>query len=292
MTAAQARVDLHSHTYYSDGRCSPEELVRAAAQQGLAALAISDHDNARGSREARVLASELGLRLVPAVEFSTCWPEAKMPPGQSDVDLLGYFLDVDAPDFLKAETAGLADQEKRIGLWCEGVSRMGIRVGVDDLYALNPRYPGNLQLELFLRAKGYIGDALNGLLEPLLPTIPPAARTVEEAIRLIHQLGGAAVLAHPAAYMVNWRGKLLDKNALGKLVEMGLDGVEAYHFRVDEATRRHFIGLAQRFKLLVTGGSDEHGWPQGFPRLGNQPVGLDTLRALAARAGKDLPGLS
>jgi 3',5'-nucleoside bisphosphate phosphatase len=285
------QVDLHTHTYYSDGRPAPQELVEAAAARGLAALAITDHDNARGAREARPLARQLGLRLIPGIEFSTSWPEARMPPGESDVDLLGYFLDIDSPGVLRAEEAALADQRVRIGVWCDRLSRAGIGVQVEELLTLNPRFPGNLQLSQLLKARGHTGEALNPLLESIMKEIPSAQLTTEAAIALIHAAGGAAVLAHPAVSMVSWRGSLLDARALGMLVEMGLDGIEVQHFRLDEPTRVHFIALAGQFNLVMTGGSDEHGWPQGFPRLGSQPVSLETVSALEARALPHRPHL-
>jgi predicted metal-dependent phosphoesterase TrpH len=68
------------------------------------------------------------------------------------------------------------------------------------------------------------------------------------------------------------------------LVDAGLDGIEVHHHKLNSAARRHFENLARRFGLLVTGGSDEHGWPQGFPRLGSQPVGPGAARAVQLRA--------
>jgi hypothetical protein len=278
-------VDLHTHTYYSDGRPSPQELVEAAAALGIPALAITDHDNARGAREAQPYAQQLGLSLIPGIEFSTFWPEAHMPPGESDVDLLGYFLDIDSPAVIQAEERSLADQASRIAVWCELVSQTGIPVELEDLLKLNPRYPGNLQLFQALQSRGLADEAIDRLLLSMVRAIPPAHLQTEEAIRLIHAAGGAAVLAHPAQTMVNWHGRLLDAEAVGILVEMGLDGIEAHHFRLDPRTQAHFITLAARFNLVVTGGSDEHGWPQDFPRLGSQPLPAETIDRLAECAG-------
>jgi predicted metal-dependent phosphoesterase TrpH len=278
-------IELHCHTYYSDGRPSPRELVETAVAQGVRILAITDHDNARGTREASPLARQLGLELIPAIEFSTCWAEAQMPPGESDVDLLGYFLDIDSAPVLQAEADSLADQRARIGVWCEEVRRAGVDLEIADLLAINPRYPGNLQLAQALKARGFATDeAIDRLLRPMMKAVPPAQLRTAKAIDLIHAAGGAAVLAHPAATMVNWHGSLLDFRSLGLLVEMGLDGIEVHHFRLDEPIRAHFIALAKKFNLVVTGGSDEHGWPEGLPRLGSQPVTPDMVSALAARA--------
>ena len=81
------------HTYYSDGRASPREVLEHAARLGLAGVALTDHDNARGAREAGPVAAALGLKLIPGMEFSCYWRGHTGHGGGPDVDVLGYFLD-------------------------------------------------------------------------------------------------------------------------------------------------------------------------------------------------------
>jgi len=96
-------IDLHMHTYFSDGRASPQELVEYAVSIGMQMIAITDHDNARGSRAAQPFVDQLGLTLIPAIELTCRWDASQAPPGKSDIDILGYFLDLDQPDFLAFE---------------------------------------------------------------------------------------------------------------------------------------------------------------------------------------------
>jgi len=91
------------HTYFSDGHASPQELVGYAASIGMQTIAITDHDNARGSRAARPFVDQIGLTLIPAIELTCRWDASQAPPGKSDIDILGYFLDLDQPEFLAFE---------------------------------------------------------------------------------------------------------------------------------------------------------------------------------------------
>jgi predicted metal-dependent phosphoesterase TrpH len=92
-------IDLHMHTNYSDGKYTPSELLLKVAEVGLKTIAITDHDNAGGARQAIPLAKSMGLDLIPGIEATTSWQSLRLPPGETDVDLLGYFVDFDSPEF-------------------------------------------------------------------------------------------------------------------------------------------------------------------------------------------------
>ena len=280
----RSEIDLHTHTHYSDGRSSPAELLEQAAVRGLRVLAITDHDNARAAREVAPLAQRLGIELIPAVELTCSWDASGAPPYDSDIDLLGYYLDIHSPIFLETERAGLTDMQARIAQRCGLLSRAGCAVTLADVLAQNPRYAGYMPLVDALVALGCAPTFRDGLrlLDAQRDAFTVCALTIDRAIAAIRAAGGVAVLAHPC--LVRWRGGRLDAKALGLLVEMGMQGLEIYHHRMDAAARAHFLGLARMYDLLTTGGSDEHGWPQGFPHLGSQPITRQMLSALAERA--------
>ncbi|MGD0002958.1 MAG: PHP domain-containing protein [Anaerolineaceae bacterium] len=283
----EMKIDLHTHTYFSDGRASPVELVNYAARIGVQVLAICDHDNARGVREALPIANHVGMRLIPGVEFTTRWNACEMPPEESDVDLLGYFINPVSQAFLKIEEAALADFTFRMETWCAALTAAGTPLTLQDVYQQNPRYPGTLQLILAVAAKGY-GQNFAGaeqIVRSQMNKVPLCSHTIEQAIADIHICGGAAVLAHPGTRYLRWQGGLLSGKGLRQLVELGLDGIEIYHHAVDQTAQGHFLTLAQHFHLAITGGSDEHGWPSGFPFLGNKPVTFAMVEALARKAG-------
>lgn len=283
------RCDLHLHTYYSDGRASPEDVVRQSAHIGLACIAITDHDNTRGFAEAAPVAAELGISLLPGIELTTRWDRclqasASKTPASVDLDLLGYCFDPAYPAFNTMESAALADLHKRIAELCQLFSLDGISVSLEDALMVNPRYAGAMQLIDSLRRRGYaasVDEALQ-LFNQNWPRVRPGRLSIEEAITVIHAAGGVAVLAHPT--VINCGNGWLGEAEISGLVEMGLDGLEVQHHKLNRAARRHFENLARRFGLLATGGSDEHGWPQGFPRLGSQPIGPGTVRAIQLRA--------
>jgi predicted metal-dependent phosphoesterase TrpH len=281
-------VDLHTHTYFSDGRASPEELLGEAASRGIQVLAISDHDTGQGVRVALPFARQRGITLVPAVEFTTRWDACDMPPGESDIDLLGYYIDLESLAFKKAEAASIADFTSRMQTWCSAFSERGYPVTLNDVLSQNPRYPGTLQLVQALVSKGFSEDMAGAdmLVRSHMKYMPACAMTIEQAITNIHAAGGIAVLAHPSTHYLRWHGDLLNEEGLCILVKMGLDGIEIFHQSLINSTRAHFMELVKKFNLIVTGGSDEHGWPSGLPELGNQQVTMEMVRALEKRAGK------
>jgi predicted metal-dependent phosphoesterase TrpH len=275
-------IDLHTHTCYSDGRAEPAELVRAAAEMGLTALAITDHDNTRGSRIARALILPAGLELVPGIELTTAWQKctSAYTTALPDVDLLAYFVDFDSPAFQALEQDALEDIYARMRLACLALSGRGYPIAFEELFEVNPYYAGILQLIDKLVRKELVADWQSGttLVDAIWSSVRPAVLGIEAAIAAVHAAGGMAVLAHPS--IVSCGQGWVNREQLRPIVEAGLDGLEIYHHRLNPDARRHFSGLAEYFGLLMTGGSDEHGWPQGFPRLGSQKVGPEVLEAL------------
>jgi len=279
----QSVVDLHLHTFYSDGRSSPEELLRAAHQRGLKIIAITDHDNTRGSRQARPLARELGLELIPAIEFTCCWDvQVDGYLERQDVDLLGYGMDLDSPALQAMESASLFDIYQRIDSCARRLTSRGYPISMHEVFLENPRYVGILQLGQVLLRKGFCPD-----LRTAIDWIDPywnetvSAYSIRQMVATIHAAGGVAVLAHPTAY--HFQQGLMGEEHFAAAQEIGLDGVEIFHFRLDAVAREHFLAIARNLHLLVTGGSDEHAWPEGFQHLGSERIGEEIVEALRAR---------
>ena len=277
--------DLHLHTNYSDGRPSPEEVVRHCAGARLAAIAITDHENANGMRAAAPFARRLEIELIPGIEFSCRWEGGrKFGINESDIDLLGYFFNPEDPAFMSLENAALEDLHHRIGACCERISQAGYPIHMEEVLEQNPHYGGAMALIDALVKKGLAPDwrAASLLFETHWSKVSSNWLTIQQAIHAIHAAGGVAVLAHPSVIRT-YRGWLRAR-PIAELVKAGLDGLEIYHPRLTEEARKHFTALAVRFHLLVTGGSDEHGWPEGFPRLGSQPVTISMVESLRERS--------
>jgi predicted metal-dependent phosphoesterase TrpH len=275
--------DLHIHTCYSDGRAEPGEVVAQAARLGLRSIAITDHDNTRGSCAAEPIARQAGIELISGIEFTTRWLGCPTLLDGNDVDLLGYFMDVNQPDFSAVETAALSDIHLRVDECCQHLTAAGYPITLGEVFAENPHYAGLLQLDQALVRKGYHADQdeANRNVMNHWQLIRPGQLKTEEAIQAIHRSGGLAILAHPT--LVPSKYGLLQAEEVARLVEMGLDGLEVYHYRLDAAARDHFLQIASKFNLAISGGSDEHAWPAGFPFMGGQPVDGAMVDALRQR---------
>jgi len=277
-------IDLHLHTYYSDGRASPQELVEHAASLGMQTIAITDHDNARGSREARPFAEQLGITLIPAVELTCRWDASQAPPGKSDIDVLGYFLDLERPEFLAFEAQILDDFHERTDIGCWYLTAEGYPMTRQDVLKENPHYAGTHPLIMAVMRKGYAPSYERALeqVDTIWKNVRPSSFTIDQVISMIRQAGGVPVLAHPT--IVPWPSGWLNAQAIQELVEIGLEGMEIYHPRLNPEARQYFLSLANHFDLLVTGGSDDHGWPEGFPRMGSQEVTSEMILGLKEKA--------
>jgi predicted metal-dependent phosphoesterase TrpH len=274
------------HTCYSDGKYTPSELLLKAAGIGLKTVAITDHDNANGAREAIPLVKALGLELVPGIEITTTWSSLELPPGETDVDLLGYFVDLDAPGFQALEKARTEDIFQRMDELCACLSAAGFPLALADVLAKNARFPNVTATIFAAQDKGYAASWEEGhrlVMENWRKVRPARDAEIGAMIECIHAAGGAAVLAHPAA-IARPQG-LIQAPQVAELAGMGLDGLEVYHHRNDEFTRRQLLALAQQFNLAVSGGSDEHGWWKS--RLGTQPVTGEMLEALRNKAKRE-----
>ncbi len=262
-------VDLQTHTTFSDGTDTPEELVSKAAAAGIRVLAVTDHDNVRGVAAARAAGSEAGVHVLPAIELSTAREEEE---DFLDINILGYGID---PADSRLQQTLKEVIESRIEQKVRQVKRLhdyGLHVPVEEVLALaDDGVPGRRHIaEIALKHNPDQFSCINDVFEQYLasdaknPTYVPRCFSlkVEEAIALIHAAGGKAVLAHPGVY----KGVCNLEDALRRMAEAGLDGLEVFYpygseargGEADELIPR-FAGLAERLGLFATGGSDYHG---------------------------------
>jgi hypothetical protein len=272
-------IDLHLHTTYSDGRLSPGEMVSAAAERGLHAIAITDHDVLTGIDQARASAPG-GLEIVPGIEMTTQWD------GPRAVHILGYFVDPTDKVLNAALQRAQTQMERHVDAVLGEVREAGQTLERTDLDRYRHRYAGGAALVLGMLERGVLRGAPAGTGMRLLrlAAAEPRAYTAAEAIGLIHGAGGVASLAHPAKVR---RGKpLLEVDELHGMVEAGLDAIEAWQWIPGGWGSQHYLALAAQLGLLVSGGSDDHGkrTPDGRMRLGAQPIPDDVLELLRERA--------
>ena len=255
-------------------------MVRAAAERGLSAVAITDHDVLSGLEEAAATAPA-GLEMVPGIEMTAQWEGAR-----SAVHVLGYFVDPTSPSLLKALDRARSSMAVHVDGVLDEIRKAGGTLELQDLDRYRHRYAGGAALVLGMIEHGVLRGAPAGTGMRLLrlAAAEPRAYTVNEAVYLIHAAGGVASLAHPAKIK---RGQpLLSAEDLAPLMASGLDAIEAWQWIPGSWGSQHYLGVALELGVLVSGGSDDHGKraSDGRMRLGSQPVPPDVLEALRERA--------
>jgi predicted metal-dependent phosphoesterase TrpH len=254
-------------------------MVRAAAERGLSAVAITDHDVLWGLDEA-LAAAPAGLEVVPGIEMTCGWE------GPRAVHVLGYFVDPSSAALQAALIRAQRLMERHVDTVLAQVREVGGALERADLDRYRHRYAGGAALVLGMLERGVLRGAPAGTGMHLLrlAAAEPRAYTVSEAIQLIHEAGGVASLAHPAK--LRRTQPLLSAGELARLVGEGFDAIEAWQWIPGGWGSRHYLGVATVLGVLVSGGSDDHGkrTADGALRLGAQPVPPEVLEALRERA--------
>jgi len=264
-------VDLHAHSLRSDGVLEPAELVALAAERGVTALALSDHDTLAGAAEAIASGERLGVRVIPAVELNT---ESEF----GDAHVLGYFLDPH-DDALEARLRWLRENRgRRIELMVENLQRLGYPVSLARVLEIAKGGAlGRPHLAQALFEAGHVrsyDEAFDTLIAKDAPAyVERVGLTPLEAVRLIVERGGASSLAHPGT-VVGLR------ELLPRLVDAGLTGMEVYYPEHSAAWTAELRALADAFGLIHTGGSDFHGRGEHGGGLGCAYVPAATVPAL------------
>ncbi|MDR1396266.1 MAG: PHP domain-containing protein [Desulfarculales bacterium] len=253
-------VDLHTHSSVSDGSLTPAELVRAAQELGLAALALTDHDTVDGLDEALAAALALDLELVPGVEISV---SAQNHEGrQISLHILGYFIDHRHPVLQSGLRRLIRNRNQRNLVMLERLNKIGcdLTLSAVESFKKQPGALGRPHFASALVAQGYardIDDAFQRFLRRGAPGYVEKERlTPQEGISLIIRAGGLPALAHP--------GHLLDQpvffqNLLSGLKTCGLGAMECYYPEYTAQQKQDLLSLSHRFDLAPCGGSDFHG---------------------------------
>jgi len=242
-------VDLHTHTSFSDGDLSPEELVMAARDRGLTGLGVADHDEILGIAPALAAGEEQGIEIVAGVELTSYM-------GEVEFHILGLFID-HRNQRLRSELDRFREgRRRRAILMCDKLTQLGAPVEPQQVYDIAGEGAiGRPHIAKALVAAGHctsVSEAFKRYIGDRGPAYAPKVRiTPAEAISLVHEAGGLAFLAHPG---VTGRDELFPH-----LVEAGLDGLETWHSLHAEPTAEHYRRWVHRRDLLSTGGSDFHG---------------------------------
>jgi len=283
-------VDLHSHSTASDGTLSPTQLMKAAADAGLAGIALTDHDTGNGLKEAAAEAARLGIRFVPGIEISAEFPA----PGT--LHILGHFVDPDSDGLKKMSRILLEGRNARNPKIIAKLQSLGCKVTMEMVEGIarervkegQPVVLGRPHIaEALLRsgAVANIKQAFDVYLDRKGAAFFDKERlTPRQAIECIHEAGGLATVAHPVQLRCENPAHLA--TTINHLAEAGIDGIEVWHCDHDEKASAMMLDLAKRYNLLTTGGSDFHGSPKPDVILGrgrnNVKVPVEILDRLEA----------
>ena len=259
-------VDLHLHSHCSDGSYPPAEVIKRVAAAGLQAASICDHDMVDGTDEAIAAGSEYGVEILSGVELSVVWETYQ------DIHLLGYCFDHHHPELIAALQEFRDFRRNRNVMIVEKVNQKLQQEGREPLSvaAVQNRAAGAIgrpHIAMELVAQGVVADSDEAFKRYLVPcNVEKRFFPIREAIELVHQAGGIAVLAHPP-YISSDRKVIAEM--LDVFVGFGLDGVEAYNSGASNDDIDWMITVARQRNLLVTGGSDFHGDSKGDIRIGS-----------------------
>lgn len=253
MILLKDKVDLHTHSTASDGSYTPCGLVRHAAAEGLAAIALTDHDTVDGIEQAWVEGKKAGIEVIPGVEIST---------GQEpEIHILGYFS---YEKYRNMDSTLKFIREKRKERNPQIISKlqdMDIDIDYEDVAReTGGEVMGRLHIARALCRKGYARDIQNAFECYLSEGKPAFAQriklTTKEGIWAISQAGGLPVLAHPI--YLNRPAQQVEEFIHG-LVPYGLKGIEVYYCENSVKETKFFERLAANLDMIPTGGSDFHG---------------------------------
>jgi len=265
-------IDLHTHSTASDGSFSPSALIAEAAKRGLSAIALTDHDTTGGLEEAAKAAKTSGIRFIRGIELEIAWNQ------NGEFHLLGLGLGELKDEFTSAMEELRGRREKRNLEIVDRMNNAGFEVSYSEILASaseaagsgpagqsigRPHFAAFMAKKKIVKNRNQAFSRYLGKGRPFY--IAKVGLEFETALKIIHDSGGIAVLAHPMSLYTAW-GKLPD--LIKSLKERGLDGIEAWHPSAKVSSCKRLEELGRELNLYVTAGSDFHGEARKDRKLG------------------------
>lgn len=242
------RLNLHTHSYYSDGVFAPEEVVKMQADENIEAMSLTDHDSISGIDEAVAAGEKLGLRVLPGIELSSY--------SNFEIHILGYNFDYKNPSFQQKLDDIKELRRIRIGKTVERLKELNVKLDTSALDFENENL-GRVHIARLMVKQGFAASVSEAFYYYLgagkKAHIAGYRLRPFEAVRFIKDFGGVAVLAHPV-YIQKDKLELL----ISGLAAYGLDGIECYYSSHNETDTKRFLDLAAKYRLIVTNGTDMH----------------------------------
>lgn len=273
---AHIKADLHTHTHYSDGVHSPEELIIKVKRAGITCLSITDHDNVDAISESIQIGKKHGIDIIPGCEISS-------EHNGKETHILAYFIDYNNQELLDHLHNFRKERMRRAEKIVHRLNELGIPIKLNEVlkYVKGSASIGRPHIAIALVEGRYIDnyyEVFNNYIGDDKPAyVKKPNISSKEAINLINKCGGLSFIAHPGKNMK-------DSNSLFELIELGVDGIEVVHPSHSEFDVEYFRSIASQYFLLESGGSDYHGGKiNDASLLGRYYINGSTISAMKNR---------
>jgi 3',5'-nucleoside bisphosphate phosphatase len=273
---AHIKADLHTHTNFSDGVHTPEELILKVKDAGLDCLSITDHDNVDAIEEAIELGKEHGIDIIPGCEISS-------EHNGKETHILAYFINYKNEELLDYLRNFRKERMKRAERIVHRLNELNIPLRFSEVlkYVKGNASIGRPHIAIALVEGGYLDnyyEVFNNYIGDDKPAyVKKPNISSKDAIKLINRCGGLSFIAHPGK-------SLRDSNTLFELIENGVDGIEVIHPSHSDYDVEYFRDIASQYFLLESGGSDFHGGRINDPSiLGRYFIGGNKISAMKNR---------
>ncbi|MEW6701794.1 MAG: PHP domain-containing protein [Bacteroidota bacterium] len=264
------KIDLHTHTTYSDGAHSPVEVVQKAYDRGLDIISITDHDSVNGIKEALTFGKNLGIEIITGLEIST-------DVDDKEIHLLAYFIDIENEELLKYLSFFRDERMHRAKRMVQKLRNLGLPITMDDVLSKAENSAiGRPHIAYAMVDRGIVKNYQEAFEKYIGNNCPAFERKIhispQSALKLIGDAGGISFIAHPG-YM--------KEHLLISLIKAGVDGIECVHPSHSENQVKFYRGIVSEYCLLESGGSDFHGGKKADDEnLGKFFIGQNQLEAM------------
>ena len=275
-------IDLHTHTSASDGTLSPAELIALAKEQGIEAVAVTDHDTIEGLSEAFEAGERLGVEVIPGMELSVEY-------GPGSMHILGLLIDPENENLNKCLTELQHSRSTRNPKIIEKLNELGMPITMKEVEKISGGGQiGRPHIAAVLVKNGHVHNTQEAfdkyLKKRAVAYFERRRLTRAEAADVIHGAGGLLILAHPGTLSVN--GSDLE-NLLSELKDSGFDGVEVFYNNHSQLEEDRLMKIADKLEFVISGGTDFHGGNKPSIRLGvgygNMAIPYEVLQEMKQR---------
>ena len=254
-------IDLHTHSNLSDGTLSPNDLILYAKRRGIETLAIADHETISNFKKYSKFAEKNGVKMIPAVEINA--------GDFKNFHLVAYGVQ----DLETLENIFNKIKIENVKVCSKVLERLKTDYGIElsESEVLKFSASGILDKRAIAKAlidKGFAPDTKsvydNYIGQGAKSYVPIKKLFAKDIIKTVHELGGIVVWAHPSTVRKIDNGNyepfstFEEEEFLKQLVSFGLDGIECYTAKTTENQETHYMALAKKYGLVVSGGSDFH----------------------------------